>query len=84
MAQRNHNRNRIRKKLPPDPERLNSKRAIWAGAALATFQTLTNDDDDNALKDLLADLMHYCDRNGEDFDVALDAARFHYKAETGQ
>jgi hypothetical protein len=42
----------------------------------------TGTDQEAALGDLLADLMHWTDRNGQDFDAALDRARGHYEAET--
>ena len=70
------------RKLPPDPEGKNDKRAAWAGAALATFITQTGTDEENAVGDLLGDLMHWCDRNNYDFEAALARARWHYKAET--
>lgn len=34
-----------------------------------------------AVGDLLADLMHYCNRQGMDFDAAVEHARMHYEAE---
>ena len=68
--------------LPPDPEGLNDNRARWAAAALHCFQRETGTDDEDALPDLLADLMHWCDRNSSDFDAALSTARMHYDAET--
>jgi hypothetical protein len=67
--------------LPPDPEGLNDKRAQWAAAALRCFQDESGADDE-ALGDLLCDLMHWCDRNSSDFDAALSTARMHYAAET--
>jgi hypothetical protein len=69
------------RKAPPDPEGMNDKRAAWAGAALATFITQTGTDED-AVGDLLVDLMHWCDRNNYDFGVALIRAQGHYEAET--
>ena len=75
--------------LPPDPEGKNGDRAEWAGRAISAFQIQTGTDFDDALKDLLCDLMHWCDRttfeDGEtriDFDAALATARMHYEAET--
>lgn len=70
------------RKLPPDPEGMNDKRAAWADVALATFITQTGTDKEDAVGDLLGDLMHWCDRNNYDFDAALDRARHHYEAET--
>lgn len=70
------------KRLPADPEAMNDDRAEWAGTALNAFQRLTGTDDEDALGDLLCDLMHWCDRNGCEFDAALSRARMHYYAET--
>jgi hypothetical protein len=68
--------------LPPDPDNLNDDRSAWAGFAWATFMRLTGIDEEDALGDLLADLMHWCDRNHYDFQAALIRARGHYEAET--
>ena len=70
------------KRLPPDPERMNDQRAERAAAALQIFQTVTGTDPEDALCDLLADLMHWCDRNGCAFSNELRRARFHYEEET--
>jgi hypothetical protein len=69
-------------KLPPDPENKNDDRAAWAGKAMAAFIEATGADEEDCLGDLLADLMHWCDRNNYAFDLALDRARGHYEAET--
>lgn len=68
--------------LPPDPDGMNDDRAAWAGSAVAAFVQVTETDQEDALGDLLADLMHWSDRNNYDFDAALDRARWHYEAET--
>lgn len=68
--------------LPPDPENMNDARAARAAAALQHFQIATCADDQDAVRDLLCDLMHWCDRNGFDFQHELDRARLHYEAET--
>ena len=70
------------KRLPPDPENMNDDRAAWAAAALRHFQCTTGTDDEDALVDLLGDLLHWCDRNTFDFEAALACARMHYEAET--
>lgn len=70
------------KKLPPDPEDMNARRAHWAASALADFQHSTGTDNEDALCDLLGDLMHWSDRNNFDFDSELSRARTHYEAET--
>src|SRR5260370_10223485 len=67
------------KPLPPDPEGMNNGRAEWAAAALRHFQCTTFED---ALADLLGDLMHWCDRNAVNFEDELSRARMHYEAET--
>ena len=69
------------KTLPPDPEGMNDRRSEWAGDALRTYQDVTGCDDGDALGDLLANLMHFSDRENYDFDLALGRARWHYQAE---
>lgn len=73
-----------KKKLPPDPEGKNDDRAEWAAAALRQFQCITGTDYEDCLGDLLADLMHWCDRNDYDFEAALSRARGHYEEETAK
>lgn len=68
--------------LPPDPEGQNDDRAKWAGVALDAFQSETGADDCDKLGDLLGDLMHWCDRNNQEFEWALDRAREYYRQET--
>lgn len=68
--------------LPPDPEGMNDARADWAAGAVRTFQAITGADEEDALSDLLADLMHWTDRRRDDFEVALRRARDHDHAET--
>lgn len=48
-------------------------------AALETFY-----DKEALAKDLMADLMHWCDANGQDFHVALGEARYNYEAEKAE
>jgi hypothetical protein len=67
--------------LPPDPDGRNDKRALWAGIAVVAFQQATGTDDEDALSDLLADLMHWADREHYFFDAALLRGRAHYEAE---
>lgn len=73
---------RKRHRLPPDPENMNGSRAAWGGVAVRAFMKATRTEEEDALGDLLADLMHWADRNNFDFDLALDRGRFHYDAET--
>jgi len=68
--------------LPPDPEGMNERRTAWAGLALAAFITATGTDEEDALGDLLTNLMHWADRNNYDFEAALFRAQGHYEAET--
>lgn len=70
------------RKLPPDPEGMNDRRAEWAGHALAAFMSQTGTDSNSAVTDLLCDLMHLADREGTDFTADLQRARLHYDAET--
>jgi hypothetical protein len=70
--------------LPPDPEGMNDARAEWADEAIKTFIARTGTDLEDSLGDLLCDLLHWSDRHNFDFDAALDRARFHYDAETGE
>ena len=67
--------------LPPDPEGMNERRATLAENALTALWQKTGDKE-AALGDLLADLMHWCDRNNHDFGAALDHARGYYEDET--
>jgi hypothetical protein len=67
---------------PPDPEQMNDRRSEWAEASIASFIQATGTDREDALPDLLADLMHWADRNDCDFEAALERARMHYEAET--
>ena len=71
-----------KRKLPPDPEKMNDRYAERAGAALQHYQSVTGADCEAALGDVLADLMHWSDRNNLDFETALFRARGHYEAET--
>jgi hypothetical protein len=68
--------------LPPDPEHMNDERAAWAAQALITFIAATGTDFQDALPDLLADLMHWCDRHNVSFSAELGKAHQHYEAET--
>lgn len=75
------------KTLPPDPEGQNDQRAGWADDALSKFMSDTRmnkatEDVLDALPDLLANFMHWCDRNNQNFNDALRRARAHYKEET--
>src|SRR5947208_2172293 len=62
----------MKHQLPPDPEGMNDRRAEWAAGCIHHFQCWTGTDFEDAVCDLLADLMHWCDRNGQDFGHELD------------
>ncbi len=64
-----------------DPEDMNDDRSHWAGIALAQFVETTGTDPEMALKDLLTDLMHWCDRHGESFTSVLDSSTRSYQEE---
>ena len=57
--------------LPPDPEGMNDSRAAWAGQAIHHFALTTGTDKEDALADLLADILHWCDRQQISFDREL-------------
>jgi hypothetical protein len=68
--------------LPADPDGQNEDRAAWAAAALRAMMRETGCDENEALGDLLTNLRHWCDRNGQDFAAAvLDSERV-YAEET--
>jgi hypothetical protein len=68
--------------MPPDSDGMNDKRTHWAFVALMAFMAETGTDREDAVCDLVCDLMHWCDRNGMIFDAELERARWHYGAET--
>jgi hypothetical protein len=77
--------------LPPDPEDANDEHAERAETAVNAFRRETNSDECTAIRDLLCDLMHFCDRRGyaepdddqyELFEDALRIAREAYREET--
>jgi hypothetical protein len=70
------------RQLPPDSEGMNDNRAVLAGKALDAFIASSGADEEDAVGDLLVDLMHWCDRNNYDFDLAFDRALSQYEAET--
>ena len=71
-------------KLPADPEGQNDDRAEWAEHAVIEFIGQTGVDEvHSAIGDLLANLMHLCDRLKHiEFDEMLRMARCHYEEET--
>lgn len=69
--------------LPPDPDDMNGTRSDSALVAIAAFEHVSGTDREDALADLLTNLMHWCDRNATDFQCELIRARQNYLAETG-
>lgn len=79
--------NTVTATLPADPDGQNDDRASWAHAALKEFASITGmdtagEDDETIFGDLLADMMHWCDRNSVSFEAMLERARSNYEAET--
>lgn len=68
--------------LPPGPDGRTTRRAAAAAVALDAFRHHTGAEPEDAACDLLADLMHWCDRHGASFANELHRARTHYAAET--
>lgn len=65
----------------------NSERRGRGQQALAAYRTMhpdykdENEPDDQAVTDLLADLMHYCKRQGIDFQKCAAMAEVHFEDE---
>ncbi len=72
------------RKLPPDPDELNDKRALSARTALNEFIKQTKAEPEFALSELLCALMHMADRSQpfSSFEAALESARDDYSIET--
>lgn len=62
----------------------NLQRACWADAAIQRFRPDTGTDYEDALGDLLTDLMHWADARQFDFEAALIRAQDHYRAECAE
>ena len=69
-------------KLPPDPDGQNDDRSDWAAAALKIFMKTTGTEAGDAVADLVADLHHWCDRNGQNWAEELARGEGHYATET--
>jgi hypothetical protein len=77
----------------PDPDHItNDERASWAAVALLAYgkhKEFIGEEigDDEApyliVEELLADLAHWCDRNGVNLQAAIHHAKQHYQAEAG-
>lgn len=65
---------------------INSERAERAREVIVEYHDRHESTDDDlrvALVDLLADLQHFCDDIGIDFEHALEVATEHYNCELG-
>lgn len=62
----------------------NSDRAAWARNAIVAFMATVGGDREDALPDLLTDLMHMADVDGDDFDDDLRRARGNYEEEIAE
>lgn len=54
---------------------------LRAGMAVEAFMAATGTDPEDAVADLLADLMHYCGAHGMNFTTGLARAEMRYEAE---
>lgn len=68
--------------LPADPDGMNRTRSEHAASALRQYQLEVQTDDEDAVTDLLGDLMHFCDHHQQDFLWQLQRARLNYLRET--
>ncbi|ABE67401.1 hypothetical protein PBI_CHE12_82 [Mycobacterium phage Che12] len=67
-----------------DPTACNNNRARWSAAALHTYaKTVGSEDVEQAISDMLGDLLHLCDAAKLDFSELYDQGRWHYAAELG-
>lgn len=63
---------------------MNGDRASWAHEAIKTFADQCrshNEDEETLVSDLVADLMHYCEQNGIEWDGVLARATNHFREE---
>lgn len=59
----------------------NAASAEHAARTMLVYQQYTGSDKEDALCDLLADLMHWADEQGFDFEYELERAHGHYAEE---
>jgi hypothetical protein len=60
----------------------NTARASFAGQTLRFYRDIVgSDDDETVITDLLADLRHFCDAAGLDFDAMIDSSFQHWNEE---
>lgn len=65
---------------------INKDRAAWAESALKEFMEITGTEQENAVSDLLCDLMHLCEQNPayENFTEELGRAQRAFATESDQ
>ena len=68
-------------KIKESEEERNQFRAHMACRALEPYSDEDPDPESN-LRDLLADILHWCERNNIDFEAGLTMARIHHEAES--
>lgn len=69
---------------PPDPDNANDRRSASANEGLKAFAEGAEAEPEDALADLLCNLMHLCDRTGQDFLKEFGRAGRNYLEETRQ
>lgn len=68
------------------------ERAVWVELALQSFTLAVdgnpmprgNEDRKTVVVDFLANLLHFCEREGIDFDDAMQTATMHHHAEVAE
>ncbi len=68
---------RLKYPQPPTPK----NRADWAAAGVKEYNRRVESDSEDVLVDFLADLMHWADVNGYNFNLNLKRAKTHYEIE---
>lgn len=71
----------IREQVKRDGEPTNADRAGFVASAIEQYQRVTKTDDEDAVMDMLCDLMHYCDYTDQDFEHKLVSAVGHHVEE---
>ncbi len=67
-----------------DPDRMNMQRAQWGGNAIESICDDTGTDREDALSDLLADLMHWAKASQQSFRKELARACRQFAEETSE
>ncbi len=68
--------------MPPDPDKRNVWRARFANSAIFAFSQASPPAYESSLDRLLCCLMHWSDRNGENFEAELNQAKLRYNRQT--